>query len=189
MFAKKNKILIPENISIIYCEKKQMLICLGSKKQTAIKLLLKLYVENNNIIVSSIPFSTAPYLKKKIIKEMQGTTSSLIKQMISEASDEFCINLKFVGVGYRAIPVDGFNNQLILLKLGYSHNIYFRIPDNNFKMACFKKFTNLFIAGPFYQSVNQISSLIRICRAPEPYKGKGILYSNEKINLKQGKRI
>jgi large subunit ribosomal protein L6 len=96
--------------------------------------------------------------------------------------------LKFVGVGYRAIPVDGFRNKLFMLKLGYSHLIYFKVPDN-FEIACFKKFTNLFIAGDFYQPVSQIASLIRVCKPPEPYKGKGILYVNEHIKLKQGKRI
>ena len=95
--------------------------------------------------------------------------------------------LKLVGVGYRLIPVESFREQLILLRLGFSHLLYFRIPHNlNF---FYKKRVQLFISGYSYQWVTQFASLIRLLKKPEVYKGKGILYENEKIILKEGKKI
>jgi len=95
--------------------------------------------------------------------------------------------LKLVGVGYRSLPVLDMENQLAL-KLGYSHMIYFKIPNSvNLKTI---KFTNLFLFGKTsHRDITLLTSLIRDCRLPEPYKGKGVLYSEEKINLKKGKKI
>ena len=184
--SKKNKILIPKNISTIYCDKKKILVLIGAKKQKSIKIPVKIFIEKNDYIkVSSIPFLN---IKKNKIKAIRGTTVAYIKQAISEVLGNHYNNLKFKGLGYRALLLEDFDNKLILLKLGYSHTTYFKIP-NNFKIVCFKKFTDLFITGSSYKSVNQISSSIRNCKIPEPYKGKGITYVNEKVTLKQGKKI
>jgi large subunit ribosomal protein L6 len=74
-----------------------------------------------------------------------------------------------------------------MFKLGYSHSLYFKIPEQLI-IFCLK-FTKLFIYGNSYQNVTQIASLIRSYKKPEPYKGKGILYETEKILLKEGKKI
>jgi large subunit ribosomal protein L6 len=95
--------------------------------------------------------------------------------------------MKFIGVGYRAFPLEISNKKLLHLRLGYSHQIYFRFL-NELNFFCFK-FTKLFIFGNSYQYVTQFAALIRSCKPPEPYKGKGILYENEKISLKIGKRV
>lgn len=77
--------------------------------------------------------------------------------------------------------------DLLHFKLGYSHFIYFKIPKN-LKIFCLKA-NKLFILGNSYLFVTQIAALIRSYKVPEPYKGKGILYTTEKIALKEGKKI
>lgn len=125
--------------------------------------------------------------EKKTLKSIQGTTVSLIKQIILEISVLLCSKLKLIGVGYRAFPIEIFNNQLLHLRLGYSHQIYFKIPEN-LTISCIKT-TNLFIFGNSYQFIYQIAAIIRSYKVPEPYKGKGILYENEKIAIKEGKKV
>jgi len=128
-----------------------------------------------------------PKNEKKKIKAIQGTTVALLKQLLTEISTLMYEKLKIVGVSYRALTEESFNNKLLLLKLGFSHPIYFRISN---KLAVFcKKRTQLFISSNSYQDVTHISALIRNLKSPEPYKGKGILYENEKIVLKAGKKI
>ena len=77
--------------------------------------------------------------------------------------------------------------KLLNFKLGYSHQIFFKIP-RNLNVFCLKS-TKLFVSGLSNSYVNQIAALIRSYKTPEPYKGKGILYENEKIILKEGKKI
>ena len=75
----------------------------------------------------------------------------------------------------------------MLLKLGYSHDIYLKIP-RNLEISSLK-FTKLFISGFSYGKITQTAALIQSYKYPEPYKGKGILYENQKIQLKEGKKI
>ena len=104
-----------------------------------------------------------------------------------EATAVMYQKLKLVGVGYRIFPVENFEDHLLLLKLGYSHSIHFKIPA---KISVFcLKLTKLFIYGSSYQQITSTSSKLRLNKVPEPYKGKGILYEHEKILLKEGKKI
>ena len=182
-------IKIPKNITVFYCYQKKIIILKGPLKQKLLKLKVKISLQEIKKIikVSSTPFSKMSNNQKKKIKAIQGTTVALIKQSIVEISSVFYQKLKFVGVGYRALKIEDYQNKLLLFKLGYSHPIYFKIPDK-LKIFCLK-FTKLFIFGNCYQNVTQITALIRLNKFPEPYKGKGILYENEKIILKEGKKI
>ena len=76
--------------------------------------------------------------------------------------------------------------SLLHFKLGYSHSIYFKIPKN-LKIFCLKA-NKLFIIGNSYQFVTQTAALIRSCKVPEPYKGKGVRYSDEYVLRKQAKK-
>lgn len=186
---KKYVIKIPNDITVLYCNKKKIVTVIGPLTKKSLKLKVKIMIEEEKKIikVSSIPFLTISNNETKKIKSVQGTTAALIKQLIVETTVVLHQKLKFVGVGYRAFDVENFKNKLLLFKLGYSHPIYFKIP-NNLKTFCLK-FTKLFIYGNFYQSVTQTASLIRSYKKPEPYKGKGILYETEKITLKEGKKV
>jgi large subunit ribosomal protein L6 len=126
-------------------------------------------------------------MKKKNLKAIRGSTTRLIKTLISEISTVLYKRLNIVGVGYRGFSVDKYEKKLLLLKLGYSHPVYFRIPEN--LMIFCLKFTKLFIYGNSYQNISLMASLLKKTKLPEPYKGKGILNENERLILKQGKKI
>lgn len=186
---KKHLIKIPKGTLVIYCAKNKIITIVGPFKKKSLKLQVKLYFNKklNTIEVTAIPFIKLSNNAKKNIKAMQGTTVALIKQLLIETSSIFYQKLKFVGVGYRAFEVNGFEKQILLFKLGYSHGIYFKIPKN---LEIFSlKFTRLFISGFSYQKITQIAALIQSQKYPEPYKGKGILYESQKIQLKEGKKV
>lgn len=186
---KKYLIKIPKETVIIYCKKKKIITIMGHLKKKSLKLQVELHLneKSNTIEVTDIPFSKLSNNERKNIKAIQGTTVALIKQVLIETSSIFYQKLKFVGVGYRAFEINGFEKQVLLLKLGYSHNVYFKIPKN-LEISSLK-FTKLFISGFSYKKITQTAALIQSQKYPEPYKGKGILYENQKIPLKEGKKI
>lgn len=114
-------------------------------------------------------------------KALHGLTRALIQNMVTGVTDGFAKTLEVIGVGYR---VELKENNL-LLNLGYSHPIYFmppegitlEVPANN----------QIKISGVDKQLVGLVASKIRSFKKPEPYKGKGIKYSNEIIVRKAGK--
>jgi large subunit ribosomal protein L6 len=183
-------IKIPNNITVIYYEKKNILVVIGplSQKSLELKPQITLVTTKKLLIIKSVEtYLKISNSKKKYLSSLQGTTTALIKQLILETSYIFYKKLKLIGVGYRAFDVENFKNKLLLFKLGYSHSIYFKCSLKS-KIFCLKN-TKLFIFGNSYQNITQYASFIRSYKKPEPYKGKGILYDNEKITLKEGKKI
>lgn len=182
-------IKIPTNISLIYCNKKKIITFSGPIKKKSLQLKLKIlvYPFKKIIKVTLTPFLNISNPEKKNLKAIQGTTITLIKQIIIEVSTTLHQKLKLIGIGYKAFFTETFNNKLITFKIGYSHLIYIQIPKN-INFFC-KKQTQLFILGNSYISIKQLAATIRSIKNPEPYKGKGILYANEKIILKKGKKV
>ena len=183
----KHIVKVPKNIKIVYCKKKNIITFIDPSLQTKslqLKVKLILLPQNNSILVSDIcNFKTS--LKK--VKQLKGTTVAKIKQILIEINYPLYHKLKFVGVGYRAFPVESLPNQLYF-KLGYSHLIYFKLPVT-VKSVCLKS-TQLFLFGNCsYELLTQTAANLRACKLPEPYKGKGILHNNEVIKLKKGKKI
>lgn len=183
---KKYTIKIPDNITTLYCDKKQIVTFIGPLKRKSLKTEVKLFFVSNLLVVSNLQIDKLN--KKKNIKLMQGTTLALIKHILIEINYKLYHKLKFVGVGYRVFQLENpFENQ-IFLKLGYSHVIYFKIPKPIQTYSI--KFTKLFIFGNCsYNKITKLASLIRNCKLPEPYKGKGVLHYEETILLKKGKKI
>jgi len=101
--------------------------------------------------------------------------------MVQGVTEAFQKTLDIVGVGYRA-ELKGKN---LLLNIGYSHPIYFIPPDGITLQTPTQ--TQIVISGIDKQLVGMIASKIRSIRKPEPYKGKGIKYSDEQIIRKAGK--
>jgi large subunit ribosomal protein L6 len=186
---KKYLIKIPKDTVILYSSEKKIITIIGSLKKKSLKLKLKLEINNKKslIKITDVPFSSISNKNLKRIKSIQGTIHSKIKQSLIETSYTLYKKLKFVGVGYRAFEINNYKNRLIMFKLGYSHSIYFK-NDSDLKIFCLK-LTKLFVYGNSYQEVSKTASVIRKLKLPEPYKGKGILYENEKIQLKEGKKI
>ncbi|HKB86783.1 MAG TPA: 50S ribosomal protein L6 [Ignavibacteriaceae bacterium] len=117
----------------------------------------------------------------KEIKALHGLSRALIQNMVQGVTEAFQKTLDIVGVGYRA-ELKGKN---LLLNIGYSHPIYFIPPDGITLQTPTQ--TQIVISGIDKQLVGMIASKIRSIRKPEPYKGKGIKYSDEQIIRKAGK--
>jgi large subunit ribosomal protein L6 len=188
-FKKKYLIKLPKNIQIIYCDKKNLITFVGPLSAKSLKLKIKVFLisSSNLIVASQIPAENKSVIRIKDIKKIQGTTIAKIKQILIEITHTLHCKLNLVGIGYRVFTHENLTNQ-IYLKLGYSHLIYFRIPSE-INSYC-QKFTKLFLFGnSSYDLLTQTAAQIRTCKLPEPYKGKGILYDQEKIILKKGKKI
>jgi large subunit ribosomal protein L6 len=114
-------------------------------------------------------------------KALHGLTRALIQNMVSGVLNVFTKTLDIVGVGYRA-ELKGKN---LLLNIGFSHPIYFMPPDGVVLQTPAQ--TQIVISGIDKQLVGLVAAKIRSIRKPEPYKGKGIKYSDEQIQRKAGK--
>ena len=113
---------------------------------------------------------------------MAGTMRSLVNNMVVGVSDGFEKKLTLVGVGYRA-QVQG--NKLTLA-LGYSHPIEYTAPEGVTIEAPSQ--TEVVVKGCDKQQVGQVASEIRAFRPPEPYKGKGVRYADERVVRKEAKK-
>ena len=102
--------------------------------------------------------------------------------MVVGVEDGFTKSLVINGVGYRASVSDG----ILTLQLGYSHDIKLAIPDD-LEVKCTKP-TEISISGIDKHRVGQFAAEVRSLRKPEPYKGKGVKYSDENIIRKEAKK-
>jgi large subunit ribosomal protein L6 len=114
-------------------------------------------------------------------RALHGLTRALIQNMILGVNAEYKKTLDIVGVGYK-VELKGEN---LLLNMGYSHPIYF-MPPTGIKIVAPTP-TQIVVSGIDKQLVGQVAAKIRSIREPEPYKGKGIKYSDEHILRKAGK--
>ncbi|MGA9293611.1 MAG: 50S ribosomal protein L6 [Ignavibacteriaceae bacterium] len=114
-------------------------------------------------------------------KALHGLTRALIQNMVTGVTKQYKKTLDIVGVGYRA-ELKGKN---LLFNIGYSHPIYFMPPEEITLETPTP--TQIIVTGIDKQLVGLVASKIRSIRKPEPYKGKGIKYSDEQIQRKAGK--
>ncbi len=139
----------------------------------------------NPLIEVSTSENTIITKQRKVSKEanmQQGTTNSLLKNMIDGLSKGFEKGLEAVGVGYR------FNVQgkKIVINAGYSHPVEIEVPEG--LTAELISNTEITIKGVDKQKVAEFAAKVREVREPEPYKGKGIRYKDEKVRRKEGKK-
>ena len=120
--------------------------------------------------------------ESKRARALWGTTRSLLQNIVTGVSEGFTKQLEIIGVGYRAAVEE---NDLVL-QLGYSHEVRYPIPDD-FAIVC-ERPTHIAVSGNNRQRVGQVAAEIRAWRKPEPYKGKGIRYSDEIVLRKEGKK-
>ena len=114
-------------------------------------------------------------------RSLHGLTRALIANMVKGVTDGFKKELEVVGVGFR---VDAMHKGL-LLNIGFSHGVFVKTPDE-VKVEVPKP-NSIVITGIDAELVGQVAASIRAIRKPEPYKGKGIRYANEKVTIKAGK--
>ncbi len=118
----------------------------------------------------------------KRARAMWGTTRSNIFNLVQGVSEGFTKTLELNGVGYRC----ALQNNVLTLSLGFSHEIKYIIPEG---IECkVDKQTTIIISGANKQLVGEVAATIRKLRKPEPYKGKGVKYSDEIIRRKEGKK-
>ncbi len=119
----------------------------------------------------------------KTSRSRHGLYRSLAQNMITGVTDGYSKTLEIKGVGYRA----ALKGKVLEMQLGYSHPIHFNIPEG-IEVKFAEKNNNVFtLSGIDKQLVGQTAADIREYRKPEPYKGKGIKYSDEHIARKAGK--
>ncbi len=118
---------------------------------------------------------------EKLHRSLHGTTRTVVANMVNGVTEGYSKSLELVGVGYRASK----SGNKLVLNVGYSHpveivpepGIEFEVPAQN----------KIIVKGIDKELVGQTAARIRAVREPEPYKGKGIRYENERIMLKEGK--
>jgi large subunit ribosomal protein L6 len=123
-----------------------------------------------------------PRNETKRARSLWGTSRTLVSNLVTGVTKGFEQKLEITGVGYRA-AVQGKNLQLAL---GYSHDVVYPIPEGI--TIATPKPTEIMVSGIDKQKVGQVAAEIRDFRPPEPYKGKGVRYSNEYIFRKEGKK-
>ena len=106
--------------------------------------------------------------------------------MLVDVSSKRCKKSRLNSISYKISIIQHKLTSIIHLKLGYSHSVYFKLPD--YIKAKITKNNILFLFGNSIEKLSFIAGLIKNCKRPDPYKGKGILYVGENINLKVGKK-
>ncbi|MGZ8919458.1 MAG: 50S ribosomal protein L6 [Limisphaerales bacterium] len=133
-------------------------------------------VENNEVLV-------ARQSDDAEAKALHGLSRALINNMVKGVAEGYVKKLEIQGVGFKA-AVSGKN---ITLNLGYSHPIVYPIPDQ-IKVTV-EENTKITVEGPSKEIVGLVASEIRSYYPPEPYKGKGVRYSDEQVKRKEGKTV
>ncbi|MFO7558009.1 MAG: 50S ribosomal protein L6 [Desulfobacterales bacterium] len=169
----KKPVEIPEKVKIEY--KDRVLTVKGEKGTLAgtVNPLVDLDI-NENLIVVTMEKETRSTMA------LQGMTRSLVANMITGVAKGFERSLEINGIGYRA-EVKG---NTIVFNLGYSHPINFELPNG---ISASVEKSTVKISGIDNQLLGQTAATIRKLRPPEPYKGKGIKYAEERIKRKAGK--
>lgn len=126
--------------------------------------------------------SVLPISKSKRTPALWGTIRAVIANMVSGVTNGFEKKLEIEGIGFKA---QSQGNDLVL-NLGFSHQIFFKIPDG-IKVDVIKN--TITVSGISKELVGQAAANIRALKKPEPYKGKGIHYAGEIIRRKAGKKV
>lgn len=149
----------------------------GPKGETRLDIHPKMEVkrEDNRIVVERTS-------ENRIYRSLHGLTRSLILNMIIGVTKGFEKSLDISGIGYKAI----LQGKKLVFTLGYSHPVNFELPEG-IEASVDPKQTQITIKGIDKYKVGQVSANIRGLKKPEPYKGKGIMYTGERIRRKVGK--
>ena len=113
---------------------------------------------------------------------MSGTIRAIVNNMVEGVSKGFEKKLTLMGVGYKAAA----QGSKLNLDLGFSHPIIYNLPDGISVQTPSQ--TEIVLKSPNKQTVGQVAAEIRAYRPPEPYKGKGVRYSDEFVVIKEAKK-
>lgn len=170
----KNPIILPAGVEVSVGEQITIKGPLGSLKTIA-HPSVKVSVEGQNVQVSKIDGA-------ENADAMWGTMRANLNNMVNGVSKGFERKLQLVGVGYRAQA----QGDVLNLSLGFSHPVAHKMPAG-VKVECPTQ-TEILIKGADKQQVGQVAAEVRAYRKPEPYKGKGVRYSDEVVVIKETKK-
>ena len=141
-------------------------------------------VEHNNVEVAQEEnvLTFAPRDGAKHSRALAGTTRALVNNMVTGVTVGFMKKLQLVGVGYRAQA----KGNSLTLNLGFSHPVEYNLPTG--VTAETPSQTEILVQGIDKQLVGQVAAEIREFRRPEPYKGKGVRYADERVRRKEAKK-
>ncbi len=180
----RKPVMIPSGVEVKIQDKK--LTAKGPKGQMAIDLhpYVKITLEKTQINVQ--PNNQADEIitgsSKKLFRSIAGTLRANINNLIEGVSKGFERKLTLVGVGYRAQS----KGKVLALSLGYSHPTDYQVPEGITIETPSQ--TEILVKGSNKELVGLVAAQIRSIRSPEPYKGKGVRYANEVIELKETKK-
>lgn len=137
--------------------------------------LIKLELKDGQVLVSRPS-------DERSVRALHGTTRALLNNMVKGVSDGFSKTLQIEGVGYRA----ELKGKQLVMALGFSHPIELD-PPAGISFGVDEKTKTITISGIDRELVGQVTADVRAWRPPEPYKGKGLRYTGEKVRRKAGK--
>ena len=170
-----NPINIPDNVQVSIAP--ELITVKGPLGELTQELKGDVKIENADSVLT---FSALKETKHS--KAMSGTLRALVNNMVIGVSAGFEKKLTLVGVGYRASA----QGNKINLELGFSHPISHQLPDG--VTAQTPSQTEIVLKSSNKQVIGQVAAEIRAYRPPEPYKGKGVRYSDEHVVIKESKK-
>jgi large subunit ribosomal protein L6 len=171
----KNPINVPDNVELNIVE--NLVKVKGSKGELEFNIPSSVSIENNENVL------TVKYNEDdQQSVALAGTTRSIVNNMVIGVSVGFEKKLELIGVGYRAKA----SGKLLELTLGFSHPIKYQLPDEVEVETPSQ--TEVVLKSHNKQILGQAASEIRAFRPPEPYKGKGVRYSDEQVKRKEAKK-
>jgi len=170
----KKPISIPEKTKVTYTDRVVTVVGEKGTLTQSIHPAIDLKIEDGVMNVTMVA-------EDRNSRALQGLTRSLVANMIFGVNKGFERKLEINGIGYRA----ELSGKQIVLHVGYSNPVSFDLPEGI--SATVEKNNNIILSGIDKQKVGLAAAAIRKIRPPEPYKGKGIKYSEEHIRRKAGK--
>jgi large subunit ribosomal protein L6 len=172
----KLPITVPKGVDISIAN--ELVTVKGPKGQIQVKLLpgVSAAVEDGTINVTRAD-------DERETRSFHGLVRALLANATTGVSEGWSKELEIVGIGYRAES----QGKSVIFNLGYSHPIDFAVPDG-IEIDVDAKANKVTVKGIDRQQVGQIAAEIRGLRPPEPYKGKGVRYSDERVRTKAGKQ-
>ena len=172
----KQPIAIPPKVKVDVKGQQVMVEGPKGKLNWALPRRTSLKVENGKVLVSRKGDDAEA-------KALHGLSRALVNNMVRGVSEGFVKKLEIQGVGFKA-AVQG---NTVNMSLGYSHPVIYQIPAQ-IKVTV-EENTKLTIEGPDRQVVGQVAAELRSFYPPEPYKGKGVRYTDERVVRKEGKTV
>lgn len=170
----KNPVTIVSGVTVDI--KGQNVTVKGPKGTSSIEL-------NNNVSIKEDNGSLVFSPNNEVSMPITGTMRSLVNNIIIGVTEGYTKKMLLVGVGYRAT----LQGKDLKLALGFSHDIVYKAPEGiTFEVA--KNQTEIDVSGIDKQQVGQVCAEIRAYRPPEPYKGKGVKYADERVFRKEAKK-